>query len=121
MEVDAGRWPPLADVEPTDAEEGDELLAGAAASQLREALDTGDGGSGCADAGVAAEGVSFLDLCAGPPGGAEAAAARFLGLLSLHMEGAVSLDQDEPYGDIIVGRGPTWPAWCEAQKCKNEA
>lgn len=59
--------------------------------------------------------VSFFGLCDEPPGGAEAAAARFLGLLSLHADGAVTLVQEEPYGDIAVGCGPAWPAnWLAA-------
>lgn len=49
---------------------------------------------------------SFASLCSG--GGAEAAASRFMHLLSMHMEGVVSLGQTEPYGDITIGRGPSW-------------
>jgi len=50
----------------------------------------------------AQETVSFFDLCGEPPGDAEAAARRFMGLLSLYMDGAVDLHQVEPYGDITI-------------------
>jgi len=53
--------------------------------------------------------VSFFELCDLPPGGAEAGACRFLNVLSMHMEGIISLDQAEPYEDIILRRGPNWP------------
>lgn len=54
--------------------------------------------------------VSFIRMCEGPPGGADSAARRFMNLLLLHMEGSVSLKQDEAYGDIAIGRGPMWAA-----------
>jgi hypothetical protein len=81
---------------------GDDLAAVAAGQerQLRQALVAGPD-----------VGVSFLDLCDGPPGGAEAGARRFFNLLSLHMEGVVSVSQADPYGDISVGRGSTFDAW----------
>ncbi|CAK0826142.1 unnamed protein product [Prorocentrum cordatum] len=71
-------------------------------AELQAALG-GEGGSG-------ASAVSFLELCERPPGGAEAAAQRFLSLLALHMEGAVTVSQEEPYGDILIGRGVNWSA-----------
>jgi len=53
--------------------------------------------------------VSLLDLCSTSEWGAEDVAQSFMGLLTLHMEGAVSLTQVESYGDIIIGRGADWP------------
>eukprot|EP00437_Effrenium_voratum_P002099 CAMPEP_0181427626 /NCGR_PEP_ID=MMETSP1110-20121109/16267_1 /TAXON_ID=174948 /ORGANISM="Symbiodinium sp., Strain CCMP421" /LENGTH=720 /DNA_ID=CAMNT_0023550841 /DNA_START=62 /DNA_END=2224 /DNA_ORIENTATION=- len=60
--------------------------------------------------------LSFLDLCDLDHCSAEAAACRFVDLLSLHMTGAVSLKQDKPYEDIAVVRGTSWEAWCEESK-----
>ncbi|CAE7227742.1 unnamed protein product [Symbiodinium sp. CCMP2592] len=54
--------------------------------------------------------LSFLDLCDLDHCNAEAAACRFVDLLSLHMTGAVSLKQDKPYEDIAVVRGTSWEA-----------
>jgi hypothetical protein len=53
--------------------------------------------------------VSFLGLARAPPGDADLAARRFLNLLSMHMDGQVTLDQTDAYGDISVHRGPQWP------------
>lgn len=81
----------------------------AAVSREQEAeLQAALGGEGGGGGGAAA--VSFLELCERPPGGAEAAAQRFLSLLALHMEGAVTVSQEEPYGDILIGRGANWSA-----------
>lgn len=55
------------------------------------------------------ERVSFLNLAMAPPGDAESAAKRFLSLLTLHMEGQVTMEQAVPYGDITVHRGRAWP------------
>ncbi|CAE7406501.1 RAD21L1 [Symbiodinium natans] len=60
--------------------------------------------------------LSFLDLCDSDQCSAEAAACRFVDLLSLHMSGAVTLQQDVPYADITVVRGTTWEAWCEESR-----
>jgi len=60
--------------------------------------------------------LSFLDFCDLDHCNAEAAACRFVDLLSLHMTGAVSLKQDTPYEDIAVVRGTSWEAWCEESK-----
>lgn len=56
-----------------------------------------------------AEVISFFALVKAPPAGADAAARRFLNLLSMHMEGQVTLEQEEPYGDISIHRGLSWP------------
>jgi len=56
-----------------------------------------------------AEACSFFTLVKAPPGDADAAAKRFLSLLSLHMEGAVVLEQAQPYGDITIHPGAQWP------------
>lgn len=53
--------------------------------------------------------ISFLDLCSN--GSAEAGARRFLSLLTLHMDGVLELNQDEPYGDIQIRKGPDWDEW----------
>jgi len=53
---------------------------------------------------------SFFELARAPPGDAASAATRFLNLLSMHMEGRVQLEQDEPYGDIKIHCGPQWPS-----------
>jgi len=89
-----------------EAEENLDSVAVSAeqARQLREAL---------APEGEAAS-VSFLGLCDTTSLSCAEAARRFVDLLALHMEGAVSLDQEEPYGDISVGKGPDWHAWKEA-------
>merc|ERR1712137_1191549 len=55
--------------------------------------------------------ISFLGLCEEQPCNAGIVACRFLGLLDLHMQGAVSASQDEPYSDITIGRGPDWCSW----------
>jgi len=52
---------------------------------------------------------SFFNLARAPPVAADVAAKRFLNLLSLHMEGMVTLQQEEAYGDISVHRAPGWP------------
>lgn len=52
--------------------------------------------------------VSFHELARAPPATPEAAAKRFLNLLGMHKEGKVILEQDVPYGDISVHRGPRW-------------
>lgn len=57
--------------------------------------------------------LSFLGLCDSDQNSAEAAACRFVDLLSLHMTGVVSLKQDEPYTDISISKGTTWEAWSE--------
>lgn len=65
--------------------------------------------------------LSFLDLCSSCT--AEAAACRFVDLLSLHMSGVVSLEQEKPYGDIAIARGVDWEEWCDESKrgVKREA
>lgn len=65
--------------------------------------------------------LSFLGLCAACT--AEAAACRFVDLLSLHMNGVVSLEQAKPYGDISIARGDEWKEWCDESKrgVKREA
>lgn len=66
--------------------------------------------------------MSFFGLCAAccTP---EAAACRFVDLLSLHMNGVLSLEQGKPYGDIAITRGVDWEEWCEESKrgIKREA
>jgi len=57
--------------------------------------------------------ISFFETIEADQSSAEAAACRFVDLLALHMKGAVSLEQDSPFADIIVGRGSDWNAWCE--------
>eukprot|EP00747_Dinoflagellata_sp_TGD_P104602 gnl/TRDRNA2_/TRDRNA2_169287_c1_seq1.p1 gnl/TRDRNA2_/TRDRNA2_169287_c1~~gnl/TRDRNA2_/TRDRNA2_169287_c1_seq1.p1 ORF type:complete len:165 (-),score=42.16 gnl/TRDRNA2_/TRDRNA2_169287_c1_seq1:92-544(-) len=54
--------------------------------------------------------VSFNELCDGPPGGAEAAALRFISLLAMHTEGLIAVSQAEPFADILIGPGPIWPS-----------
>jgi len=66
-------------------------------AEIHEALGDGD-----------AAAASLMDLCENPPGGAEAAACRFVHLLALHMQGTVTLEQTEPFADIAIGRGPQW-------------
>lgn len=58
------------------------------------------------------ETISFLELC---NNGAEDGARRFLSLLTMHMDGILSLNQDEPYGDITIGRGPDWISCSEVR------
>mmetsp|Transcript_60762 Transcript_60762/g.113608 ORF Transcript_60762/g.113608 Transcript_60762/m.113608 type:complete len:742 (+) Transcript_60762:43-2268(+) len=60
--------------------------------------------------------LSFLDLCNPDHCSAEAAACRFVDLLSLHMNGAIFLQQEQPYADIAVLRGQDWQAWCNESK-----
>jgi chromatin segregation and condensation protein Rec8/ScpA/Scc1 (kleisin family) len=55
-----------------------------------------------------AEVHSFFTLIKAPPGDADSAARRFLNLLSLHMDGHVTLEQSEPYGDISIHQGDAW-------------
>ncbi|CAE7303947.1 unnamed protein product [Symbiodinium pilosum] len=55
--------------------------------------------------------LSFLDMCDLDHCSAEDAACRFVDLLALHMNCAVSLQQDEPYADIAIFRGNVWEAW----------
>lgn len=57
---------------------------------------------------------SFFLMCEQDHDDAEAAARRFLKLLSLHSEGVLLVTQLEPYGDISLHRGPKWHDW-EAQ------
>eukprot|EP00929_Paragymnodinium_shiwhaense_P083804 TRINITY_DN44773_c0_g1_i1.p1 TRINITY_DN44773_c0_g1~~TRINITY_DN44773_c0_g1_i1.p1 ORF type:complete len:695 (-),score=161.08 TRINITY_DN44773_c0_g1_i1:47-2131(-) len=52
--------------------------------------------------------MSFLSLCRQPPSTAEAAARRFTSILAQHMDGLLSLEQDQPYSDILLRRGPHW-------------
>jgi len=54
--------------------------------------------------------ASLLGLCSASSWGAEDVARSFMELLTLHMDGGVSLTQAEPYGDVVIGRGPDWPA-----------
>mmetsp|Transcript_105439 Transcript_105439/g.272962 ORF Transcript_105439/g.272962 Transcript_105439/m.272962 type:complete len:103 (+) Transcript_105439:656-964(+) len=87
----------------SDAEVSSQDLPSAENLELREELSANPG---------AEEGVSFFGLCESPPGGASAAAKRFMNLLVLHMDGAVSLEQEAPYGDILVHQGPSFQtAW----------
>jgi hypothetical protein len=52
--------------------------------------------------------MSFFAACKRPPEGELAAAQRFTQLLSMHMDGRVSLSQAEPFSDILITRGPDW-------------
>lgn len=54
--------------------------------------------------------VSFLGLCHEPPSNEEVVAQRFMQLLATHMSGAISVSQEQPYGDILISRGPAWRA-----------
>jgi len=69
------------------------------ALELQEALRPGDGST-------VEPPKSFASLCIG--GSAEAAANRFMDLLNKHMDGTYSLSQAQPWGDIMIGRGPNW-------------
>eukprot|EP00930_Biecheleria_cincta_P034967 TRINITY_DN24098_c0_g1_i1.p1 TRINITY_DN24098_c0_g1~~TRINITY_DN24098_c0_g1_i1.p1 ORF type:complete len:765 (-),score=148.47 TRINITY_DN24098_c0_g1_i1:69-2363(-) len=57
--------------------------------------------------------LSFLQLVDSDHNSAEAAACRFVDLLSLHMGGVVSLKQEEPYADISISKGRTFEAWSD--------
>lgn len=109
--VSPGEVPVKEEPGTSDSEASSADLPSVAAEQahkLRKAL---SGAGGDAVEGRGAD-VTFFGLCQSPPGGASNAAKRFISLLTLHMEGAVELQQEEDYGDIQVRRGPNFDtAW----------